>query len=121
MLFHQIGEIITAIISMAWHFTTKSDGIWDFPAVDDTEPDVVAQITDRPIGGLRQTYRLIMPPQQDMGIEEQPHASPSQKASGSGSSKSSAMTSVPCPKPAIRLRGCCAIWVSASSTSFKKC
>jgi hypothetical protein len=33
-----------------------------------------------------------MPPQQDMGIEEHPHASPSQKASGSGSSKSSAIT-----------------------------
>ena len=60
----------------------------DFPAVDDTEKHVVAQIIDSAIGCLRQTRELIMPPQQDMGIEEQPHASPSQKASGSGSSKS---------------------------------
>ena len=43
----------------------------DFPAIDDTEPDVIAQITDRPIGGLRQTCRLVMPPQQSMGIKEQ--------------------------------------------------
>src|SRR5216683_5894972 len=28
MLFHQIGERITLIISIAWYFTTKSDGIW---------------------------------------------------------------------------------------------
>src|SRR5687767_5283704 len=63
----------------------------DFPAVDDTEPYVVAQITDSPIGCLRQPRRLIMPPQQSVGIEEQSHASPSQKASGSSSSKSSAM------------------------------
>jgi len=27
MLFHQIGERITLIISIAWYFTTKSDGI----------------------------------------------------------------------------------------------
>src|SRR5262249_23582672 len=89
----------------------------DFPAVDDTEPDVVAQITDRPIGGLRQTHRLVMPPQQRMGIKEQSHTSPSQKASGSGSSKSSAMTIVPLPRPGIRFRGGCASWVSASSTA----
>ena len=81
----------------------------DFPTVDDTEPYVIAQITESPIGCLRQSCRLVMPPQQSMGIEEQSHASPSQKVSGSGSSKSSAMTIVPCPRPAIRLRGCCAL------------
>jgi hypothetical protein len=87
----------------------------DSPAVNDTEKHVVTQIIDSTIGCLSQTHRLIMPPEKDMGIEEQSHASPSQKASGSGSSKSSAITIVPFPRPAIRVRGCCAIWVSASS------
>src|SRR5262249_26993851 len=30
MIFHQLGERITSIISRFWHFTTKSGGIWDF-------------------------------------------------------------------------------------------
>src|SRR5712691_11411917 len=33
MLFHQIGERITLIISIAWYFTTKSDGIWHLQAL----------------------------------------------------------------------------------------
>src|SRR5712664_2259359 len=28
MLFHQIGEGIISIISIAWYFTTKSGGVW---------------------------------------------------------------------------------------------
>src|SRR6266446_6562341 len=39
----------------------------DFPAVDDTDTHVVAQIIDSVIGCLSQTRRLIVPPQQDMG------------------------------------------------------
>src|SRR6266446_10845075 len=31
MLFHQIGEGITSIISIAWYFTTQSGGICFFP------------------------------------------------------------------------------------------
>jgi len=92
----------------------------DFSAIDDTDKHVVAGIIDGVIGGLSQTCRLIVPPQQDMSIEEQPHASPSQKASGSGASKSSAITIVPFPRPAIRLRGCGSVWVSASAKSFRK-
>src|SRR5262245_41945936 len=29
MIFHQVGERITSIISIVWYFTTKSDGIWN--------------------------------------------------------------------------------------------
>src|SRR5262249_196190 len=28
MVFHQLGERITSIISRSWHFTTKSGGVW---------------------------------------------------------------------------------------------
>jgi hypothetical protein len=28
-IFHQLGEHITSIISMAWYFTTRSDGMWE--------------------------------------------------------------------------------------------
>src|SRR5262245_11902525 len=93
----------------------------NFPAVHNAEPYVVAQIAESPIDCFRQTRRLVMPPQQSMGIKEQSHASPSQKASGSGLSKSSAMMIVPLPRPAIRFRGCCDISVSACSTSCRKC
>ena len=77
----------------------------DFPAINDADKYVVAQIINGAISYLSQTRRLIMPPQQDMGIEEQSHFSPSQKALGVGLIEIVRDHDRPLPKPGYPLTG----------------
>src|SRR5262245_29604835 len=55
MIFHQLGERITSIISRFWHFTTKSGGIWIFGPVGpvipfDDERDAISLANDSEYG-----------------------------------------------------------------------
>ena len=54
MLFRQIGERITSIISIAWYFTTKSGGIWK----------------------IRHQFFLIRPPAAAQRVPPPPRAAP---------------------------------------------
>src|SRR5690606_17881407 len=67
----------------------------DLPGADDAEENVVTGIQEGLSHSPRQPGRLTIPPQKGVRVEQEPHASPSQKASGSGSSKSSRMTDDP--------------------------